>query len=249
MRSGLSLLRVTENMIPPRNRFYRWVRQAGVALVCVISMGVIASPAFGNLTRGLSPAIVPVAEPGEAPRAETIIVLDDAPNIEVSTAAAATVGNFLKGHAVLATLPRDGSRRYDNSSFAFFADREIRAPAVEIDLHIYPPRNIFSGQMSGVSDADMTEHSVTVSDDVNTERLNGDVGALKDFGKFDLASRKGSENYCENGDKESCDGKNFIMILGNVIPDIDKPIRSHEEKVRHAIALLIIFGIFCLIIF
>jgi hypothetical protein len=99
--------------------------------------------------------------------------------------------------------------------------------------------------MAGISEPDITGQSAIKRKKwPNASNSNAQIGALKNFGEFDLASSDASKNNCEDGDKNSCDGENFIMKCGNCTPGIAQPVRSHKEKLEHAKAFLIIFGVF-----
>jgi hypothetical protein len=124
-------------------------------------------------------------------------------------------------------------------------DWKIVKFSIATKFPIEKPRNILRWQMAGISEPDITGQSA-IKQKVwpNASNSNAQIGALKNFGESDLASSDTSKNNCEDGDKNSCDGENFIMKCGNCTPGIAQPVRSHKEKLEHAKAFLIIFGVF-----
>jgi hypothetical protein len=194
------------------------------------SVCVIACPAFADRAYWLASAIVPMAEFGKASSFESVIVSHNPPNIQIVASTTATCDDLLQRNAVLAALPRNGAGGDYDSSFFFLLKRKITKSAVLVHLQADTPRNIASRQIAGILDTDVAKNATTIADKMNTEWLNGQIGALKDSGVFFLPFSgffRGRPQIAvglpqcerEQRDKNCCKSSNSALVLPNEQPE------------------------------
>lgn len=144
-------------------------------------MCVVASPSFGNRAYWLSPAIVSMTEFGETSLFEPIIVLDNSPNVQIGTSAAATCGYLIQQNAILTALPCNRAGSNDDAAFFFFLKRKFSEAAVVIQFQADAPRHITCRQMTGVLDTNMAQNAIALAHKMDAEWLNGEISTLQNF--------------------------------------------------------------------
>jgi hypothetical protein len=108
------------------------------------------------------------------------------------------------------------------------------------------PSHFCCWQISGITDFDMSDRFIAVSQHVNTGWFDAQIGALEDSSILNLSASNPSKNNCEGGDNKCGEGKNLIVKWLDVGGSERSPITP--DDIKHGKALVVIAGIFCGII-
>jgi hypothetical protein len=192
-------------------------------------MMVVMTPPYGvnpAIAVSLAAAIVSVAE-NEPPRfIKSIGIFDAAPDIDKAFFLRAKLGCPLGAEGPGSSL-RFGFRRQNDAGLGNLHAIKVIQVAVIGPFDLDFIAKIFGWQVPYIHKGQMSDDIGLVLHDVNAERFNADIGALKDPGISNLASSDASKNDCKNGNENCCDGKNFVMGSADSIPS-DGDYIQHE---------------------
>jgi hypothetical protein len=150
-----------------------------------------------------------MTEFGKASFFEPIIVLDNSPNVQIGTSAAATCGDVVQRNAVLAPLPCDRTGGNDDATFFLFLKRKISKAAVVIQFQADAPRNIAGRQTASILDANVAKNAVTITEKMNAEGLNGEVSTFQSTALSRLENAQNHQPNCCGKQKSGSISKAF----------------------------------------
>jgi hypothetical protein len=165
----------------------------GAALVAVVVM-VVMTPPYGvnpAVDVSLAAGIVSVAENEPPTFLKPIDIFDAAPDIDKAFFLRAKLGSPRRGKGPRSSL-NFSFRQQDNAGVSDLHAIKIIQVAVVGPFDLDFIAEIVGWQVSYIHEGQMSDDIGLVLHDVNAERFNADVCAVKDSGIFNLASSDAS---------------------------------------------------------
>jgi hypothetical protein len=189
--------------------------------------------------------VIPMAKSGGVPFFESVLVKNLSPHKNMPSAS--------NSFDIWRSLPHSPIGCDDIFTPVILSYWKFPSIWIGIKFHIDEPSNIASGQSPSIAYADVSDQTrfdylgvIWRQKGCDTERLNCDVGSLKNSGIFDLTAGDDCQNYGENPNYKSRNSGYFVMIG----PDVGggEPTPISPESIKHGRALFVIAALWVAII-